>query len=185
MDEGTRYAPLGCVKRWEHRYRPGSAAFVEVARGPEQLFLPEHEGGAGPDTPVHVWVRDPDAVAAGFGVPVVGTAWGTHKAGAARPGRQPAAGGVGRGGRPGGRPGVSREREPGREREGRNSGPLPRVVWVITGWWAEPGSEYWPMKSPVISDGGDMADGTVLFAVRQDLPGAEAGAGGGGGPPPR
>jgi hypothetical protein len=41
-----------------------------VARGNVRLYLSEHEGDARPDTLIHLYVRDVDAVAAEFRVPV-------------------------------------------------------------------------------------------------------------------
>ncbi|RCV54408.1 glyoxalase superfamily protein [Marinitenerispora sediminis] len=69
------YARLGFVPEWEHRFEPGLPAFVSVARGPVRLFLSEHTGDARPDTLVYLRVRDVDAVAAAFGVPVADAPW--------------------------------------------------------------------------------------------------------------
>ncbi|MFD5101836.1 glyoxalase superfamily protein [Streptomyces albidochromogenes] len=69
------YARLGFGRQWEHRFAPGFPAFVEVARGSVRLFLSEHEGDARPGTLVYLRVRDVDAVAAEFGVPVEEQAW--------------------------------------------------------------------------------------------------------------
>ena len=44
-------------------------AFVSVARGRARLFLSEHRGDARPDTLVHLFVSDIDAVVADFGRP--------------------------------------------------------------------------------------------------------------------
>jgi hypothetical protein len=41
-----------------------------VARGNVRLYLSEHKGDARPDTLIHLYVRDVDAVSAEFGVPV-------------------------------------------------------------------------------------------------------------------
>ena len=41
-----------------------------VARGDVRLYLSEHTGDATPDTLIHLYVRDVDAVAGEFGVPV-------------------------------------------------------------------------------------------------------------------
>jgi catechol 2,3-dioxygenase-like lactoylglutathione lyase family enzyme len=64
------YARLGFVKEWDHQFEPGFPWFVSVARGSVRLYLSEHEGDARPDTLIHLYVRDIDAVAAEFGVPV-------------------------------------------------------------------------------------------------------------------
>jgi catechol 2,3-dioxygenase-like lactoylglutathione lyase family enzyme len=64
------YGRLGFVKEWEHQFEPGFPWFVSVARGKVRLFLSEHEGDARPDTLIHLYVRDIDAVSAEFGVPV-------------------------------------------------------------------------------------------------------------------
>ncbi|MFB9854467.1 glyoxalase superfamily protein [Micromonospora andamanensis] len=70
------YERLGFAWQWEHRFEPELPAFVEVARGGVRLFLSEHEGDARPDTLVYLRVRDVDAVAAEFGVPVEEAPWG-------------------------------------------------------------------------------------------------------------
>jgi catechol 2,3-dioxygenase-like lactoylglutathione lyase family enzyme len=64
------YERLGFTKEWEHRFQPGFPWFVSVARGGVHLYLSEHEGDARPDTLVHLYLDDVDAVAAEFGVPV-------------------------------------------------------------------------------------------------------------------
>ena len=64
------YARLGFVKEWEHQFEPGFPWFVSVARGRVRLYLSEHEGDARPDTLIHLYVNDIDAVSAEFGVPV-------------------------------------------------------------------------------------------------------------------
>lgn len=69
------YRRLGFVKKWGHRFEPGSPAFVEIARGPVKLFLSEHAGDARPDTLLYLRVRDVDAVAGEFGVPVTTAPW--------------------------------------------------------------------------------------------------------------
>ncbi|MGW8531596.1 MULTISPECIES: glyoxalase superfamily protein [Nocardiopsidaceae] len=66
----ARYRRPGSTREWEHRFEPGLPAFVGVARGQVRPSLSEHEGDARPDTLVHLRVRDVDAVAAEFGVPV-------------------------------------------------------------------------------------------------------------------
>jgi catechol 2,3-dioxygenase-like lactoylglutathione lyase family enzyme len=62
------YARLGFAKEWEHQFEPGFPFFVSVARGRVRLYLSEHEGDARPDTLIHLYVRDIDAVAEEFGV---------------------------------------------------------------------------------------------------------------------
>jgi catechol 2,3-dioxygenase-like lactoylglutathione lyase family enzyme len=69
------YERLGFAKQWEHHFEPGLPAFVEVARGEVRLFLSEHKGDARPDTLVYLRVRDVDAIAAEFGVPVEDAPW--------------------------------------------------------------------------------------------------------------
>jgi catechol 2,3-dioxygenase-like lactoylglutathione lyase family enzyme len=64
------YARLGFVKEWEHRFEPGFPAFVSVARGKVRLYLSEHKGDARPDTLIHLYVDDIDAVSQEFGIPV-------------------------------------------------------------------------------------------------------------------
>jgi catechol 2,3-dioxygenase-like lactoylglutathione lyase family enzyme len=70
------YERLGFEKQWEHRFEPGFPAFVSVARGDMRLFLSEHEGDARPDTLLHIWVDDVDAVGAEFGVSPEEQPWG-------------------------------------------------------------------------------------------------------------
>ena len=64
------YARLGFAKEWEHQLEPGFPLFVSVARGHVRLYLSEHEGDARPDTLIHLYVKDIDAVAEEFGIPV-------------------------------------------------------------------------------------------------------------------
>jgi catechol 2,3-dioxygenase-like lactoylglutathione lyase family enzyme len=64
------YARLGFVKEWEHQFEPGFPYFVSVARGHVRLYLSEHKGDARPDTLIHLYVRDIDAVSEEFGIPV-------------------------------------------------------------------------------------------------------------------
>jgi catechol 2,3-dioxygenase-like lactoylglutathione lyase family enzyme len=64
------YGRLGFAKEWEHQFEPGFPWFVSVARGNVRLYLSEHEGDARPDTLIHLYVRDIDAVSAQFGIPV-------------------------------------------------------------------------------------------------------------------
>ncbi|WP_431903230.1 glyoxalase superfamily protein [Amycolatopsis thermoflava] len=69
------YERLGFTKQWEHRFEPDLPAFVEVARGPVRLFLSEHTGDARPDTLVYLRLRDVDAIAVSFAVPVEEAPW--------------------------------------------------------------------------------------------------------------
>jgi len=64
------YTRLGFRKEWEHQFEPGLPWFVSVARGPVHLYLSEHLGDARPNTLIHLYVRDIDAVAAECGVSV-------------------------------------------------------------------------------------------------------------------
>jgi hypothetical protein len=56
------YGRLGFVKEWEHQFEPNFPWFVSVARGPVRIYLSEHKGDARPDTLIHLYVRDIDAV---------------------------------------------------------------------------------------------------------------------------
>jgi Glyoxalase superfamily protein len=58
------------VKEWEHQFEPGFPWFVSVARGPVRLYLSEHEGDARPNTLIHLYVGDIDAVSEEFQLPV-------------------------------------------------------------------------------------------------------------------
>jgi catechol 2,3-dioxygenase-like lactoylglutathione lyase family enzyme len=64
------YARLGFHKEWEHQFEPGFPRFVSVARGRVRLYLSEHKGDARPNTLIHVYVNDIDAVSEEFGIPV-------------------------------------------------------------------------------------------------------------------
>ena len=44
--------------------------FVEVARGGVRLYLSEHKGDARPNTLIHLYVNDIDAVSREFGIPI-------------------------------------------------------------------------------------------------------------------
>jgi catechol 2,3-dioxygenase-like lactoylglutathione lyase family enzyme len=74
VDDATRavawYGRLGFVKEWEHQFEPGFPWFVSVARGNVRLYLSEHDGDARPDTLIHLYVKDIDAVSEEFGIPV-------------------------------------------------------------------------------------------------------------------
>jgi catechol 2,3-dioxygenase-like lactoylglutathione lyase family enzyme len=64
------YERLGFRKEWEHQFEPGFPWFVSVARGNVRLYLSEHTGDARPNTLIHLYVKDIDAVSQEFGVPV-------------------------------------------------------------------------------------------------------------------
>ncbi len=64
------YTRLGFRKEWKHQFEPGFPWFVSVARGDIRLYLSEHEGDATPDTLIHLYVKDIDAVSQEFGDPV-------------------------------------------------------------------------------------------------------------------
>jgi len=74
VDDAARavawYERLGFAKEWEHQFEPGFPWFVSVARGNVRLYLSEHTGDARPDTLIHLYVSDVDAVAREFGVAV-------------------------------------------------------------------------------------------------------------------
>jgi catechol 2,3-dioxygenase-like lactoylglutathione lyase family enzyme len=63
------YGRLGFTEQWVHRFGPGMPAFVSIARDRARLFLSEHRGDARPDSLVHLYVADVDAVVAEFGRP--------------------------------------------------------------------------------------------------------------------
>ena len=64
------YERLGFQKEWEHQFEPDFPWFVSVARGSARLYLSEHKGDARPNTLIHLYVNDVDAVSDEFGVPV-------------------------------------------------------------------------------------------------------------------
>jgi catechol 2,3-dioxygenase-like lactoylglutathione lyase family enzyme len=64
------YERLGFRKEWEHQFEPDFPWFVSVACGNVRLYLSEHEGDAVPNTLVHLYVDDIDAVSQEFGIPV-------------------------------------------------------------------------------------------------------------------
>lgn len=64
------YERLGFEKEWEHQFEPGFPWFVSVARGRVRIYLSEHAGDARPDTLIHLYVTDVDAIAGEFGVVV-------------------------------------------------------------------------------------------------------------------
>ncbi|HEY7346157.1 MAG TPA: glyoxalase superfamily protein [Gaiella sp.] len=64
------YERLGFAKEWEHQFEPGFPRFVSVARGNVRLYLSEHKGDARPNTLIHLYVNDIDAVSKEFRIPV-------------------------------------------------------------------------------------------------------------------
>jgi catechol 2,3-dioxygenase-like lactoylglutathione lyase family enzyme len=64
------YERLRFHKEWEHQFEPDFPWFVSVARGNVRLYLSEHKGDARPNTLIHLYVNDIDAVSQEFGVPV-------------------------------------------------------------------------------------------------------------------
>jgi catechol 2,3-dioxygenase-like lactoylglutathione lyase family enzyme len=64
------YWRLGFAKEWEHQFEPGFPWFVSVARGNVRIYLSEHEGDARPDTLIHLYVTDVDAISQEFKIPV-------------------------------------------------------------------------------------------------------------------
>ena len=64
------YQRLGFSKEWEHQFEPDFPWFVSVARGNVRLYLSEHKGDARPNTLIHLYVNDIDAVAREFHLPV-------------------------------------------------------------------------------------------------------------------
>lgn len=66
----TWYARLGFAKEWEHQFEPGFPWFISVARGGVRLFLSEHKGDARPNTLIHLYVNDIEAVSREFHVTI-------------------------------------------------------------------------------------------------------------------
>jgi catechol 2,3-dioxygenase-like lactoylglutathione lyase family enzyme len=64
------YARLGFVKEWEHQFEPGFPWFVSIVRNNVRIYLSEHSGDAVPNSLIHLYVRDIDAVSEEFGIPV-------------------------------------------------------------------------------------------------------------------
>jgi catechol 2,3-dioxygenase-like lactoylglutathione lyase family enzyme len=64
------YRRLGFHKEWEHQFEPGFPWFVSVARGRVRLYLSEHKGDSRPNTLIHLYVNDIDAVSREFDIPV-------------------------------------------------------------------------------------------------------------------
>ena len=64
------YERLGFAKEWEHQFEQGFPSFVSIARGNVRLYLSEHKGDARPDTLIHLYVKDIDAVSEEFAVTV-------------------------------------------------------------------------------------------------------------------
>ena len=73
VDDAARavawYERLGFRKEWEHQFEPGFPWFVSVARGHVRLYLSEHKGDARPNTLIHLYVTDIDAVSKSSGLP--------------------------------------------------------------------------------------------------------------------
>ncbi len=74
IEDATRavawYERLGFHKEWEHQFEPGFPWFLSVARGHVRLYLSEHKGDARPNTLIHLYVNDIDAVSKEFAIPV-------------------------------------------------------------------------------------------------------------------
>ena len=64
------YERLRFRKDWEHQFEPGFPLFVAVRRGRIQLYLSEHTGDAPPNSLVHLYLEDIDAVSREFGIAV-------------------------------------------------------------------------------------------------------------------
>jgi Glyoxalase superfamily protein len=64
------YARLGFAKEWEHQFETGFPWFVSVARGRVRLFLSEHTGDARPNTLIHLYVSDIEAISTEFDIPI-------------------------------------------------------------------------------------------------------------------
>ncbi len=64
------YERLGFRKEWEHQFEPEFPWFVSVARGQARLYLSQHKGDARPDTLIHLYVDNIDAVSKEFGAPI-------------------------------------------------------------------------------------------------------------------
>ena len=64
------YARLGFSKEWEHQFEPGFPWFVSVTRGQVRLYLSEHKGDARPNTLIHLYVNDIEAVSDEFGIAI-------------------------------------------------------------------------------------------------------------------
>src|SRR4051794_25738829 len=62
-DAAAFYARLGFRLEWEHRFEPGFPVFASIATDDgARIFISEHTGDARPDTLLHLWVDDVDAV---------------------------------------------------------------------------------------------------------------------------
>jgi catechol 2,3-dioxygenase-like lactoylglutathione lyase family enzyme len=74
VEDATRsiawYERLGFTKQWEHQFEPNFPWFVSISRGTVRIFLSEHTGDARPDTLIHLYVKDIDAISKEFGIPV-------------------------------------------------------------------------------------------------------------------
>ena len=79
VEDATRavswYERLGFHKEWEHQFEPGFPWFVSVARGQARLYLSEHKGDARPNTLIHLYVDDIDAVSRSSASRSMRTVW--------------------------------------------------------------------------------------------------------------
>jgi catechol 2,3-dioxygenase-like lactoylglutathione lyase family enzyme len=66
----TWYERLGFQKEWSHQFEPGFPKFVSIARGQVRIYLSEHKGDARPNTLIHLYIPDIDAVSEEFGIAV-------------------------------------------------------------------------------------------------------------------
>jgi catechol 2,3-dioxygenase-like lactoylglutathione lyase family enzyme len=64
------YARLGFAKEWEHQFEPGFPWFISIARGHLRIFLSEHKGDARPNTLIHLYVNDIEAVSKEFSIAI-------------------------------------------------------------------------------------------------------------------
>jgi catechol 2,3-dioxygenase-like lactoylglutathione lyase family enzyme len=64
------YKRLGFPEERSHQFEPGFPKFVSFARGRVRIYLSEHKGDARPNTLVHLYVVDIDAVSKEFGIAV-------------------------------------------------------------------------------------------------------------------
>ena len=64
------YARLGFAKEWEHQFETGFPWFVSIAIGRVRIFLSEHTGDARPNSLIHLYVKDIEAVSTEFGIAI-------------------------------------------------------------------------------------------------------------------
>lgn len=64
------YSRLGFSKEWEHQFEPDFPWFVSVNRGQVRLYLSEHMGDARPNTLIHLYINDIEAVSDEFGIAI-------------------------------------------------------------------------------------------------------------------